>query len=133
MPFDPTVKSNLFALTVLPLLMVSALLIGAYKLSYDDSWQLNWGTIMHRFTGRSQFIFAQFENVLEDNEGRITISHSVVEPISVETGTECQDDSGMEMVAGGPEEKTVLPKDKLDEVVETISANESVNLISVEM
>ena len=108
-------------------------------MSYDEDFQTNWRSLMHRFTGRSQFIFAQFENVLEDHDGRITISHtqpSAGNPIAVETGIECKDNEnsgGMEMVAGGPEEKSTLPKDKLDEIVETISATESVSLISVDM
>lgn len=121
----------------MPLLFVSSIFIVAYKLSYDENLNLNWRSLVQRFTGRSQFIFAQFENVLEDNEGRITISHSrpsaPVVPV-IETGVECED-AGMEMVAGGPEDNTVLAKDTLDEFVETISSttNESVSLISVDM
>lgn len=139
MPYDPTARVNTFTLVVMPLLVVCAVFIAAYKMSYDENLALNWRSWMQRFSGRSQFIFAQFENVLEDHEGRITISHTPpattanVIPV-IETGVECQDeDVGMEMVAGGPEEKVVMGKDKLDEVVETISANDSHNLISMDM
>lgn len=125
----------------MPLLVVIGIFLVAYKVSYDDQLKFNWRSITQRFTGRSQFIFAQFENVLEDQDGRITISHtqptpstpSVSKSITVETGVECKDEeSGMEMVAGGPED---LTKDKLDEVVETIGASnqQEADLISVDM
>lgn len=57
---------------------------------------------------------------------------------SVETGVECSSDNedpGMEMVAGVPEDKTSLvARDQLDEVVENIShSTESASLISVDM
>lgn len=139
-PYDPTARVNTFAMIFLPLLFVCTLFFVAYKLSYDDNVQIKWSSLMNRVTGRSQFIFAQFENVMEDHEGRITISHTQPTassaPIVVveETGVECHD-SGMEMVAGGPEDKQVMAKDKLDEIVETIgsTSNDSVSLISVDM
>lgn len=138
MPYDPTQKSNLFALIFMPLLAVTVLFLGAYKISYDDTVNFNWRSIVQRFTGRSEFIFAQFENVLEDHEGRITISTTktpVVSTSAVETAVECgSEDAGMEMVTSGSEVNTILLKDKLDEIVETISStSDSVNLISVDM
>lgn len=137
MPYDPTESSSVFAQVFLPLLVVIAILGGAYKVSYDEAMQFNWRGLFNRWTGRSQFIFAQFENVLEDREGQITISHSVTQPVVVEeeTGVECEDNSAgeMEMVEGGVRvEKANVAKDKLDEIVETIGATESVNLISVD-
>lgn len=137
MPYDPTQGSSIIALIFLPLLAVVLLLGGAYKISYDESMQFNWRGMFNRWTGRSQFIFAQFENVLEDREGQITISHSVIsQPIVEETGVECEDTSaeGMEMVEGGTRvDKPIAAKDPLEEVVETITATESVDLISVDM
>lgn len=138
--YDPTERVNTFAMIFLPLLFVCTIFFVAYKLSYDDNFKFNWRSLMNRVNGRSQFIFAQFENVMEDHEGRITISHTKPTassaPIEVveETGVECHD-LGMEMVAGGPEDKQATAKDKLDEIVETIgsTSNDSVSLISVDI
>lgn len=136
MPYDPTGSSHILALVFLPLFVVSTILIVAYKMSYDETLTFNWRSWVNRINGRSEFIFAQFQNIHDEEEHndqrRIIISHSPIDEQDPATTSDYQEEEeiGIEMVAGGPEEKTVLAKDLLDELVETISTTESVNLIS---
>lgn len=130
-----------------PLALVLIVLGVAYQCAYNERYQFDWSTVMARWRPGSQFIFAQFENLHdEDESSRIRIMHTA--PVAVEQADEVRDEPsaiaatavaeddmlGLEMAetAANPQ---LLEKDRIDEVVETIAAStttDTVNLMSVE-